>query len=82
MLDLVCLLTGYLLSKHFSVCNTDKKREKQQKRKRMSLSLGGIEIVFPFFSLIAYGGKKKKKNPCQSASHFETRKKRKERKEG
>lgn len=49
----------------------------------MSLSLGGIEIVFPFFSLIAYGGKKKKKkNPCQSASHFETRKKRKERKEG
>lgn len=60
MLDLVCLLTGYLLSKHFSVCNTDKKREKQQKRKRMSLSLGGIEIVFPFFSLIAYGGKKKK----------------------
>lgn len=83
MLDLVCLLTGYLLSKHFSVCNTDKKREKQQKKEANVPLVRWHRNCFPLFlSDRVRRKKKKKKNPCQSASHFETRKKRKERKEG
>lgn len=49
MLDLVCLLTGYLLSKHFSVCNTEKKREKQQKKEANVPLVRWHRNCFPLF---------------------------------
>lgn len=61
MLDLVCLLTGYLLSKHFSVCNTDKKREKQQKKEANVPLVRWHRNCFPLFLSDRVRRKKKKK---------------------